>query len=234
MVLRRTPWFVCLSAFRQPVTRSRWGQDKQNLVSVFHDRTGLIVGGGNTKLQPLWSSFSIGDYLRWKPVIPADGEPDFAAPAGVVHVPSEGRLVPERAALELSYGGRQCRVQVNTANAWETRLIYEVPDAGSERAEAHVTLVPHLGEKWQTASGKSGTLSEQPFRLAPGEAGAWLAHHGWRISLPKEAAVIWPALPFNPYRKDGAAKADEGLIVIVLPFGEAARRHELAIELAER
>ena len=46
LVLRQRPWFACLSALTVEIPQNRWGQDRQNFVSVFHDRTGLIVGGG--------------------------------------------------------------------------------------------------------------------------------------------------------------------------------------------
>ena len=143
MVQRRAPWFVCLSAFHQPVTQNRWGQDRQNLVSVFHDRTGLIVGGGNTKFQPRWSTFSVGDLARWSPVIPADAEPNFNPPAGLWHVPSDAALVPGRTALDLGYGPQKCRVQVDTSNPAQARLIYEAAGGSAGAVEAHVPLLPH-------------------------------------------------------------------------------------------
>ena len=60
-IVRRGPWFVCLSAYVTPISKSRWIQDRQNLVSIYHDKIGLILGGGNTKLQPAWSNFTVGD-----------------------------------------------------------------------------------------------------------------------------------------------------------------------------
>ena len=58
--VRNSPWFLCLSAFVVDFPQNRWGQDRQNFVSVFHDSVGLVLGGGNTKLQPLWSNFTVG------------------------------------------------------------------------------------------------------------------------------------------------------------------------------
>ncbi len=227
---RRTPWFVCLSAFHQPVTENRWGQDRQNLVSLFHNRTGLILGGGNTKLQPLWSSFSAGDisllFHR-----PGDTEPKFTPPPGLQHVPTRATLLAGRDALELEYGDERCRVAVDIGDTGVARLTYQTEGASGSSVEAHVTLIPHMGKAWETASGKRGILGESPFRLGPGEAGAWLSHHGWRISLPSSASIVWPALPHNPYRKDGSATAEEGRIVVVLPFTGSVRRHELTVSV---
>jgi hypothetical protein len=232
LVHRRAPWFASLSAFHHPVTESRWGQDKQNLVSLFHDRAGLIVGGGNTKLQPRWSTFSVGDtsllFHR-----PGDTRPKFTPPPGLAHVPTEAELVPDGTGLKLSYGSEQCRMEMDISDVRQARLTYETTGASGQPVEAHVTLLPHLGEAWQTASGRRGTLAEEPFRLAAGEAGEWFGHHGWRISIPAGASVVWPVLPHNPYREDGRASAEEGLIVIVLPFSEKVRRHELTVRVVD-
>ena len=42
---------------------------------------------------------------------------------------------------------------------------------------------------------------------------------------------MWPVLPHNPYTKDGHATAEEGLIVVVLPYHGALPRHELTVEV---
>jgi hypothetical protein len=230
LVHRRAPWFVSLSAFHQPVTENRWGQDRQNLVSLFHDRAGLIVGGGNTKLQPRWSTFSVGDTsLLFHRA--GDTQPKFAPPPGLLHVPAKAQLARDGTGLELSYGSERCRVDVDTSDTARARLVYETAGASAQPVEAHVTLLPHLGEPWETASGRRGSLGEESFRLGPGEAGEWFSHHGWRISMPAGASVTWPVLPHNPYRKDGRAAAEEGLIVISLPFAGDVRRHELTVQV---
>ena len=90
-VIRKGPWCACLSAYTAPIYRNRWIQDRQNFVSLFHGKTGLILGGGNTKLQPLWSTFTVGDpgLLKHRP---GDENPDFSEPAGLLHVPIAAAL----------------------------------------------------------------------------------------------------------------------------------------------
>jgi hypothetical protein len=56
-VRRKAPWFYALSGFTAPTTRNRWGLDRQNFVSVWHEGVGLIIGGGNSKGQSEWSNF---------------------------------------------------------------------------------------------------------------------------------------------------------------------------------
>ena len=81
-----------------------------------------------------------------------------------------------------------------------------------------------------TASGKSGALNAKEFELAPGEAGEWFEHGGWRVSVPPEATINWPVLPHNPYTKDGHAEPREGRIVMTLPFSRDVMKYEIVIE----
>jgi hypothetical protein len=99
--------------------------------------------------------------------------------------------------------------------------------------EAHATLLPRMKGEWKTESGKSGKLGEDPIKLGPGEAGAWIEHHGVRVSLPPQASITWPVLPHNPYTKDGHAEPAEGRLVITLPFSAEVLKHELTITVAE-
>ncbi len=120
MTQRRRPWFFCLSAFVVEIPQNRWGQDRQNFVSVFHDRTGLIVGGGNTKLQPLWSTFTVGDSSLLAHT-PGDEHPDFSPREGLIHAPEGAsyRTGEDASGLTLKYGEETCTVTL--APQGETR-----------------------------------------------------------------------------------------------------------------
>lgn len=87
LIRRKGQWFICLSAYHCPIPPNRWLQDRQNLVSIFHDKCGLVMGGGNTKLQPLWSTFTVGDVSLLKHT-PGDETPKFLPDGLLFHVPS--------------------------------------------------------------------------------------------------------------------------------------------------
>ena len=234
LVERSRPWFVALSAYHAPVPNSRWIQDRQNLVSLFHDRVGLIVGGGNTKLQPLWSTFTVGD-MSLLAHRPGDESPDFTPPAGIYHVPTRAALGGESAApaLALTYGpAAACRVEVRPGSAGDTATLAYACDlatVGGLPVTAHVPLIPHVGGAWKTAAGKSGKLGAQPVRLTAEEAGGWFEHAGWRITLPPGATLRWPVLPHDPYTKDGRAKITQGRIVLSLPLSAESPRREVTV-----
>jgi hypothetical protein len=231
MTKRDGPWFSVLVSYHAEQGPTRWIQDRQNFVSLFHDKTGLIVGGGNTKLQPLWSTFTVGDtsLMKWQS---GNENPDFHPPPGLVHIPRDAALLPDTATVQLVYAAdlSPCKVSINTRDAGTAKLICSAPPG--KNVAAHVTLIPHVKEQWRTASGKSGAM-DKPFELKPGEAGGWLEHHGWRVWLPAQASVTWPALPHNPYTKDGHAEMSEGRIVVTLPFDQHTEKYELNVEVPE-
>jgi hypothetical protein len=231
-IIRDGPWFVCLSAYTSPVAASRWHQDRQNMVSVFHDKVGLVIGGGNTKLQPAWSNFTVGDesLLRHKP---GDVNPDFVPPAGkLFHVPSAAKLLGEPArGLELIYGPRTCTIRVSVLDERTLNCTLSVAGETDLPTAAHVTLLPQPGKMLVTGGGQSYELGEKPLNLSADELAGSLTHAGWRLKVPKAATLIWPALPHNPYRKDGRAEASEGRISICIPFEAGQGEQQVTLEI---
>lgn len=229
LMRRKKPWFVSLSAFTADIPRNRWGLDRQNFVSVFHDGIGLIVGGGNTKLQPLWSTFTVGDVALLKHK-PGDENPGFSPRDGLIHVPDRAKILEEedRATLMLGYGETSCNVTVQDESETEISLVLTATEASAHPVEAHVTLIPHLGKGVKSAVGSVDALGEEAFEWRNPE---WIEHAGWRLTVPEGARLVWPALPHNAYRKDGAATAEEGRLVVVVVFDAPAKRQELRLHV---
>ena len=229
--LRDGPWFVCLSAFTAPVANNRWHQDRQSLVSVFHQRTGLILGGGNTKLQPAWSTFTVGDTSLLSHRA-GDENPRFLPKGKLFHVPTAAKLVDDpQLGLELDYGPQRCRVSVEPLDG--QRLAFEV--SANPQADlpviAHLTLLPKLGKTLQTAAGTKVTLGEQSLNLDAAQIGDWIEHAGWRIHVPRTARLVWPRLPHNPYAKDGHAALADARLELALPFSASAVTHRVVLEI---
>ena len=88
------------------------------------------------------------------------------------------------------------------------------------------------GENLRDREHRDRRAAPQPRgRRGNGAEGLSVEHHGWRISLPAGTRLVWPALPHNPYRKDGRAGAGEGRIVLTLPFDEQHREFRLDVQL---
>jgi hypothetical protein len=230
-VIRRDGWFVAISAFTTPVSNVRWHQDRQNLLSIFHDVTGLILGGGNTKLQPAWSNFTVGD-VGLLVHRPGDARPNFIPPAGLFHVPSAARLVegPEPG-LDLTYGPEQCRIGIRWINPRKIAYRVETTLTSGLPVAAHLTLLPQLGKTLQNGSRQKAVLDKERLQWSAQELAGTLRCCGCCLTLPATATLAWPKLPHNPYVKDGHAEPAEGRIVITLPFDAQHPRYEVLIEI---
>ncbi|GEM_PF-330444 len=76
LIRRGEAWSWGFSAYTAEVPDNRWIQDRHNLVDLFHEDLGLVAGGGNTKLQPYWSTFTVGDPSLLHHT-PGDQNPNF-------------------------------------------------------------------------------------------------------------------------------------------------------------
>jgi len=230
---RQGPWFVCLSAFTGPIVKSRWIQDRQNFVSIYHDKSGLILGGGNTKLQPAWSNFTVGDMTLLKHT-PGETHPDFLPKGELFHVPSAAKLVLEpEPGLDLTYGKETCRVRIRIKDDRTTAYVIETTAVSGLPVVAHLTLIPHLNKPLATAAGRKVTIGAEPVTLNAEQVGGRIDYAGYRLLVPASASLHWPTLPHNPYRRDGRASPSEGRIEIRVPFDKDHPKHEIVLEIVE-
>jgi hypothetical protein len=88
-----------------------------------------------------------------------------------------------------------------------------------------------MGQPIVTGGGQETILSDSPIEWNGQQLDGTLAHAGVRFTLPQCASVHWPALPHNPYRKDGHATPSEGRIEIRIPFDRDHTSHTIMIEI---
>ncbi|MDD4870054.1 MAG: hypothetical protein PHR77_05790 [Kiritimatiellae bacterium] len=232
LVLRHKPWFICISAFTCEQPTSRWLQDRQNFVSIFHDSVGLIIGGGNTKLQPFWSNFTVGDtaLLQHKQ---GDENPNFKPKADLIHMPSSAKLHADRKSpgLDLTYGEEQCRIIARPLDEKRLTLVCEATSKSGKSVEGHVVFLPRLNADLKTATGKSAKLGKEPIEWTTSDIGEWFDYCGVHISVPSGAKLLWPKKRHNPYKKDGSSTLGEARLVLCLPFSNTTSRHEVTLEI---
>ncbi|MHB8996430.1 MAG: hypothetical protein ACYC63_14395 [Armatimonadota bacterium] len=204
LVQKQGPWFACLSAFTGPAANSRWGQDRQNFLSLWHRDCGLIMGGGNSKEQPEWSSFV------------ADGR----------YLPDRARVVDDGCGVAFAYGGVYCLLELE----WEADGVAIVGQAEKGSAVQQLVLNLNRGETLRTETGLELRLGEAPVVLDTRQLGAWLATEKWRIELPHGARLQWPSVPFNPYAADGAAPAGAEMGVLSAHIDGNSIRWRITVE----
>jgi hypothetical protein len=200
-------------------------------VSIYHDKAGLVLGGGNTKLQPGWSNFAVGD-LAALVHRPGDRKPSFFPKGTLYHVPSAAKLTAGPApSLDLTYGPESCRIRIDVKDDRRLEYVVSASMTSDLPVHAHVTLLPRLGQTLETAVGKKFTLGTGQIIIAAGQVGDWVAHAGYRLHVPATASLLWPVLPHNPYRIDGHAEPEEGRIVVRIPFDRQHREYRMRLEI---
>ncbi len=181
-------------------------------------------------MQPAWSSFTVGDpgLLAHRP---GDTNPDFLPKGELYHVPSAAKLrlepVPE---LELVYGPETCRVRLLPKD--DAKLEYQLQATAASQLpiHAHLTFIPRLGQPVETATGEKLTLGNEPFNLPADRLAGWIAHAGYRVTIPPTASLLWPVLPHNPYRADGHATLEEARLVLRIRLDPAHRDCTVLLE----
>jgi len=182
-------------------------------------------------MQPGWSNFTVGD-MTLLAHMPGDRSPYFLPKGELHHVPKVASLLVEpQLGLDLTYGPETCKVRVEVKD--DRHLAYRIETSSESQLPviAHLTLLPRAGETLETGSGKQIAMGDEPITLSPDEVRGQLTYAGCRFQLPRVASVHWPALPHNPYRKDGRATAMEGRIEIRIPFDGNHRKYEILLEV---
>ncbi len=229
VIERHRPWQWCLSSYACKPPQNRWIQDRQNLVDVFCDDLGLVLGGGNTKLQPYWSTFTVGDPSLLKHT-PGDEAPNFIPDIPLLWTPDEGALDLSGAAptLALKYGTAECSVTADAQADGSLRLTYRAPEGMG--VEAHVPLLRRAA-KVRLADGRSVLLAEEESVLAREAIGDHFTYAGLRVSVPEGASLRWPAWQHNPYARDGHSSLGAAKLVLCLPFPEGVSEQTVVLTL---
>lgn len=237
MIVRDKPWQWAYSAYATKPIKSRWIQDRQNLVDIYHDRLGLVVGGGNTKIQPYWSTFTVGDpeLLRHTP---GDEKPNFVPDIDLQWYPDSAALAVPRGqvgpTLLLDYAGIPCSVTAAPQPDGSMAVTYRAQVPAGKRVEAHVPLL-WRGANLRLGNGTSVRLGEEEQVWSAAEVAGSFDYADLSVTVPPNATLRGPARQHNPYTKDGRSGLAAAKLVIVLPFGEGEgeqtvtlRRRDLA------
>lgn len=185
--IRKTgPWTVCLSGLIDAPIESQFTLDRQAHLSIYHQRLGLIVAGANSKHQPELATFleKTGDQVR-------------AIPLG-----SHLRMGDDRDRLALAYETCFAEVEVPRPAGEQMPFRFIVTETGRNRlgdVRLNLQLVLKAGETLQTARTKI-VLDERRIELGPQQIGGWIRHHGWTLRVDPAVRLVWPVLPFSPYR----------------------------------
>lgn len=233
LVIHAKPWFYVVSAYVAPVSTSRFILDRQNHFSIFHDRKGLIVGGGNTKLQPLWSSITVGDTSLFQ--YENSPKPNFIPPKGLQHVASHASLSigdkGKSSAVTLQYMDSSFIIGFSPMDENTFRIEYSRKPPYREPSQINITVIPNVSEPLLSETGQSRVLDGNNLFWSHDEIGDWIEHRGVRYYLPGQATVRWPVMPYNQYSLEGRADIKDARLVIQIPFSPTQNDYSIVIRV---
>ena len=217
-VRSRAGTLCCVSGSTTPSVESRWGQDRQQFLSVWRRGRGLLIGGGNSKSQLEWSTFAVrvGEEWEYLPsaalVCEEHGDPRVSTDGGE----------PIRATFTV--GGTEFTLEAGIDSSGRLTTRWSGPSGGAIR----LLLRCRAGETIAAADGRSFDLDvEKPFEAVLPPGGFTLGARGRTAELPPlhfelttPYTVKWPVLPFNPYTKDGSADLTEAVATITVALAD--------------
>ncbi|MCI0422851.1 MAG: hypothetical protein L0387_12845 [Acidobacteria bacterium] len=212
-VRRKAPWFYALSGFTAPTTRNRWGLDRQNFVSVWHEGVGLIISGGNSKGQSEWSNF----------IFPRSGR--------LAYIPSAGQVRENQ--VVLTYEDKKASLEVSPESKTELKIKAALLDPSSS-ATGQLLLHLKAGNTCKTAAGGVLSLSDRSIEIRAEDAGGWVEFEGWRINLPAGSKVNFPSYPFDPEERDSRAPLSQARGVLSYPLNSTVPRTEFTITVLKQ
>lgn len=193
--LEAGPWIAFLSHQLNKEMASRFALDAQNFIEVWHREAGYLVGGGNSKHQPLVSTFRQKTGTR--SYIPRSAKQVDASPACAVC-----EYDFDNARLEARLGADPRRVSVEFRAASQ--------DRNDDVFEAALTLPFKPGEVVQVEGSDNRWVIEPDHRIehrfaAPALSFAW---RGRRFTVPEGAFLFFPVVPHNPYTQNTLPPGD--------------------------
>jgi hypothetical protein len=224
--IRKTgPWIVCLSGLIDTPIDSQFTLDRQGHLSIYHEKLGLIVTGANSKHQPDLATFM-------------DRNKDRIA---TIPLSSRLRMSDEHDRLALGYERFFAELDVPTPSKQSLPFRFAITETAPNQlrdARINLQLCLKAGETLQTAKTRI-VLDEKRVELGPDQIGGWLRHGGWTLRVDPTARLVWPVLPFNPYRNGPETCLRYAVGVLSVPVkvqlpAESAfrwRRREIAFTL---
>jgi len=205
-LIRRGSWVVCLSGIISPPWEgNRFFLDRYTYLELWHEKLGVVIGGGNTKRQP-----QIAGLL----MEPSHGGLDFW--------PRESRITSRGDTLSLELGFDKFRACKKVAIIDDRTVKIEVrftetapPILWPNRYECNLQLQLKAGEHLSTAAGQTLDLSSRKSRFAEEQVGSRIETARWSLEVPKgRASLRFPFQPFFNYNIDGIGSAGNALGIL--------------------
>lgn len=215
--IRKTgPWVITYSGIIvPPVSLNNFFLDRQGNLSIYHEKTGLIVSGANSKHQPELATFT--------EVIGTDS----------IHMPvsSYFRMNTGFDRLALAYNVFFATIDLPKPNPRQLKLnITTTYKWGTASSELNFQLVLKPGQTLETASGKKIVLGTEKINWNGSDPGRWIKHNGWTMHLPPHTNITWPVYPFNPYTNSAETDLSHAVGRLYIPLKNEDQQFHFVVE----
>lgn len=187
-----------------PLPLSQWFLDRQANISLFHERTGLIVAGANSKGQPELATL----YEK------RNGEA-YTKPLG-----SRLTMKDSGDCLAVAHHTFTCEILAPPAQQEEQQIHFQITGRGPAPDEATLALQLCLkaGTILETGAGHRVTLTNERIELTPALLGGAIHHGDWTLTIDADATLSWPVFPYNPYRNGPETKLEYAVGLLRVPL----------------
>jgi hypothetical protein len=192
---RKKDWTVSMCCLTQEVLGNRWILERQNLISIFHHKKGLIVGGGHSISQPELSCFNVI----------SQGKLDYLHSAGSVN--------PDDNTMSLKYGQYICCIKLFHSSDGGVEIEYSCEGLKeTDRVYVNIPLMNNLNENMDLVGEK--IILDERMHSKFIDKNEFIKFRGVDIALNKDASFIYPILPYNSYKQEQKRVLTETFAVI--------------------
>lgn len=228
LVRKEGPWFYAMSAWAHPTEQGNPYQlERTQALSIYHDAAGLIVGGGNDKRAYQAATIHVleGKDCHYFPAVASKLQTNVS--------PKVMRTSGSCDRMEFDYGSVRATLEVRAESPARLRVAL---GAWASQTQPEIWLVLQLpvavpltlrnGEKPLRLKAAVEGQQEKDYPLASTIA----SPAGWQMSLPQGSSLIWPHLPWNPYRPPTYRDTlDQAVALVRLPLHENDWRVEVVL-----
>jgi len=202
-IIRESPWTIPLCCLEQKLFDSRWVLHRQNLFSIFHEKHGLIIGGGHSISQPQFSCFNV-----------ITGGKSY-------YMYEEGQLMAVDDGMQLVYGGRECNITISKMDQNELVIEYAVEKLHeTDRVYVNIPLYGGLGSS--ITINEKEMIWEKQFMASEIFANESFVYKGLSLSISEDAVFNYPVFPYNTHNRKQFKNYNEvyGIVTIELDYNK--------------
>ncbi|MCL2640359.1 MAG: hypothetical protein FWD53_05905 [Phycisphaerales bacterium] len=191
-VFRKNQWHIGLSTIPainpedSAYRTNPFALDRQKLLTVWHEKTGLLLDGSHSKDQREFSTFAAQ----------ATYADDYYPAAGEI-VEENGTMIAKAA-----YKSFFAEVRVREVNG-KLEIEFSIDPAGNRGPFAVSFTLRRIAETLRGLNGKEFPLTDEKFVAFADALGNGFTYANAKIEGPPNMRVSWPLAPFNSYAKDG-------------------------------